>query len=352
MCSRVKTFLSEREHSVAMPDCSSRRSSAPWYAPELGPLLSVAAATLNDDGTLIAANAGFLKLLNSHEPPAVGACVAPFFIGPDFASLVGAHGGADGEVHRGLLTIGDAMGATRTLRARVWRVGGQVRVLAEYDVEELERLSGALFDLNREYADAQLELAQTNLRIRQREAEIVALSLSDPLTGVGNRRALEKALALETRRAERTGESLCAVMADLDHFKRINDTFGHDAGDKVLAAFGDLLRRQTRGTDVVARFGGEEFVVLMPHTDLVHATDTAERIREALASSRFEPLPDPVTVSIGVAELAANEPGEALLRRADRALYEAKQSGRDRVVASAIGDRHARVPGAGVLTQP
>jgi diguanylate cyclase (GGDEF)-like protein len=321
----------------------------PWYASELEPLLSVAAATLSGDGALIEANAGFLKLLNGDRPPAVGESVARFFIAPDFASLVGAHGGAEGEIHRGLVTIGDAMGRTRSLSGRVWRVGGRLRVLAEYDVDELERLSGAVFDLNREYANAQLQLAQTNLRLQQREAEIVALSLSDSLTGTGNRRALEQALALETGRAERTGERLCALMADIDHFKRVNDTYGHEAGDRVLAMFGDLLRRQTRATDVVARFGGEEFVVLMPHTDIEQATELAERIRQALAASRFEPSPGAITVSVGVAELAAGEPGEALLRRADMALYEAKQTGRNRVVASTMRDLRARASGAGSL---
>jgi len=306
-----------------------------WYSDDIQPLLSVVAATLDQDGTMIEANAGFLKLLGDEAPPALGARVSESFIQPDFAALVGAAGGAQGEIYHGLLTIGDAMGLTRCLNARVWRTDGRLRLLAEYDVDELERLSRAMFELNHEYANAQLALAQTNLRLRQREAEIVALSLSDSLTGVGNRRALEKALTLETNRAARTGESLCALMADLDHFKRINDGFGHDVGDKVLAAFGDLLRQQTRGTDIVARFGGEEFVVLMPHTDLEHATETAERIRQALRSARFEPLPDAVTVSIGVAELSENESGDALLRRADKALYEAKESGRNRVVARA-----------------
>jgi two-component system cell cycle response regulator len=122
-------------------------------------------------------------------------------------------------------------------------------------------------------------------------------------------------------------------MADLDHFKRVNDIYGHEAGDKVLAAFGELLRGCTRATDVVARFGGEEFVVLMPNTDLKHALATAERIRKVLASTRVEPLPDPITVSVGVAELAAAEQGDALLRRVDKALFTAKQSGRNRVIA-------------------
>jgi two-component system cell cycle response regulator len=119
---------------------------------------------------------------------------------------------------------------------------------------------------------------------------------------------------------------------DLDHFKRVNDTFGHEAGDKVLAAFGELLRKQTRATEIVVRAGGEEFVVLMPHTDLADGLATAERIRTAIATARIEPLPDGVTASFGVAELAGGEASDAFMRRVDKALYEAKHTGRNRVV--------------------
>jgi two-component system, cell cycle response regulator len=305
----------------------------PWFASELEPLLAVVAAAMDENGTLIEANAGFLRLIKVEGPQPIGTSVARFFIQPDFATLIRAQDSADGEIHRGLLTMGDYMGHTRSLRARVWRVDGRLRVLAEYDIEELERLNYTVLELNREYANAQLELAHANLRLQQREAEIVVLSLTDPLTGVGNRRRLEQALPLEISRAERTGGKFSALMADLDHFKRVNDIYGHEAGDKVLAAFGELLRRCTRATDVAARFGGEEFVVLMPHTDLEHALATAERIRKVLASTRVEPLPDPITVSVAVAELAAAEQGDALLRRVDKALFAAKQSGRNRVVA-------------------
>jgi two-component system, cell cycle response regulator len=208
--------------------------------------------------------------------------------------------------------------------------------LAGWDVQFLGANMPTLYDtvleLNRDYAGAQFELAQTNLKLQQREAQILAVSLTDPLTGVGNRRRLEQALAQELIRAQRTGGRLCAVMADLDHFKCVNDTYGHEAGDKVLAAFSDLLRRSTRDRHSGA-FGGEEFVVLMPATDLTHSVAIAERIREAFAACRVEPLPDPVTASFGVAELAAAEQGNALLRRADSALYAAKQSGRNRVAA-------------------
>ena len=309
------------------------RWSVPWFAAELESLLAVIAAALDENGTLIEANAGFLRLIKAEGVQPIGGPAAKFFSQPDFATLVHAHSGADAEIHRGLLTMSNDLGQYRTLRARVWRVNSQVRILAEYDIEELERLNDTVLELNREYADAQLQLAQANVKLRQREAEIVALTLTDPLTDVGNRRRLDQALTTEISRAQRTQQSLCACMADLDHFKRVNDTYGHEVGDKVLAAFGRLLRRETRATDIVTRFGGEEFVVLMPHTDLEHGLATAERIRGAFASFRIEPMSIPVTASFGVAELGPGEQGEPLIRRADKALFAAKEAGRNRVVA-------------------
>jgi diguanylate cyclase (GGDEF)-like protein len=303
-----------------------------WFSAELEPLLTVAAAALDENGTLIEANAGFLRLIKAEQGQPIGTCVAGFFSQPDFATLVHARGGADGEIYHGLLTIGDYLGRPRSLRGRVWHVDRRLRVLAEYDIEELERLNDYMLELNAEYANAQLELAQTNLKLRQRDAQIVALSLTDPLTGVGNRRQLEQGLEIEIGRAARTGGKLCVWMADFDHFKRVNDTYGHEAGDKVLKAFGDLLHRQTRSTDIVTRFGGEEFVVLMPNTNLEQALATGERIRKAFAAFLVEPLLEPVTVSAGVAELAAGEQGDALIRRVDEALFEAKRSGRNCVV--------------------
>ncbi|MBC7769896.1 MAG: GGDEF domain-containing protein [Phycisphaerales bacterium] len=305
-----------------------------WFPLELQNLRSVVAATLDHEGLVLAANAGFLNLVNVDAEHQACASVAHFFINPNFNTLGCAQWGGDGEVYCGLMTIGDPEGRTRSLRGRVWRTGGELRVLAEFDVEELERLSATVLELNAEYADAQLQLAQANLRLKQREAEIVALTLMDPLTGVGNRRKLEQSLDVETHRAKRSGGKLCALMADLDHFKRVNDTWGHECGDKVLSRFGALLREHTRPTDIVARSGGEEFIVLMPQTALDQALEIAERIRALLASVLIDPIPIPITVSVGVAELVADELGEALLRRADKALYEAKQAGRNRVVPS------------------
>ena len=305
-----------------------------WFSPELEPMLAIAAAALDEDGTLIEANAGFLRLISEPGPQQVGIRIPRLFIQPDFATLLRGQTESDGQVHRGLLTLGDRLGRIRSLTGRVWRINGRLRVLAEYDVAELEQLYDTVLALNRDYAEAQLQLAQINLKLQQREAQIIAASLTDPLTGVGNRRRLEQALAMEISHADRSGASLCAFMADLDRFKNVNDTYGHEAGDKVLAAFGDVLRRRTRATDVVARFGGEEFVVLMSATDLEVALGIAERIRTALAASHIEPLPAPITASFGVAERAPGEPGDRMLRRVDVALYEAKRLGRNRVVAA------------------
>jgi two-component system cell cycle response regulator len=303
------------------------------FSPEFEPLLAVVIAEIDDAGTLLEANAGFLRLIRPLVEAPIGANVARFFVQPDFPTLVRrVETEPDAEVYRGLLTVGDYMGKSRSLRARVWRRGGRLCLLAEFDIEELESLTDVVLELNRDYASAQLALAQANLELQQRETQILALSLTDSLTGVGNRRLLDQALAREVGRSGRMAASLGLLMADLDHFKRVNDTYGHDAGDKVLAAFGDLLRRQMRAIDVIARFGGEEFVMLLPDTDRDGATDAAERIRAELKALRVAPLAVPVTVSIGVVILAPGEQGESLLRRADKALYEAKAAGRDRVV--------------------
>ncbi len=304
----------------------------PWFGPYFEPLLAVAVATLNEDSTLVEANLGFLRLVKVEGQESIGARVNRFFAQPDFATLIRRAPAPDGEIYRGLLTMGEHVGRARSLRTRVWRVSERIHLLAEYEIEELEELYDKVLELNRDYATAQHLLAQTNLKLQQREAQIVEMSLIDPLTGVGNRRRLDQALGIEIARANRTVGRLCAFMADLDHFKRVNDIYGHEAGDSVLAAFGRLLREQMRPTDIVTRFGGEEFVVLMPDTDLENAVAAAERVRVAFAALRVKPLPDPVTASFGVAEFAAGEQGDDLLRRIDQALYAAKRSGRNRVV--------------------
>jgi diguanylate cyclase (GGDEF)-like protein len=160
----------------------------------------------------------------------------------------------------------------------------------------------------------------------------------DPLTGVGNRRALEKAFARERSRVIRAKTSLAVILLDVDHFKRINDREGHHAGDAVLTCLCALVEMHARSTDFFGRFGGEEFVLLLPGTDQSNALEIAERIRleleRNLADSVRENVEfaiEEVTASFGVAEWNGSEELSTLIRRADTALYEAKSLGRNRV---------------------
>jgi diguanylate cyclase (GGDEF)-like protein len=164
------------------------------------------------------------------------------------------------------------------------------------------------------------------------------LSMRDPLTGLYNRRYLDETISRELPRARRNGHTVGLVIVDLDHFKKLNDTHGHNAGDHVLAQVGELLRNMSRGSDIACRLGGEEFAIVMPGAGIDVARKRAEQLRAALAalSMEFEGKPlGPVTLSAGVAALQPHQHDWAqALRSADAALYAAKQAGRNRVQAS------------------
>lgn len=156
------------------------------------------------------------------------------------------------------------------------------------------------------------------------------LATTDPVTGLANRRAAEALLERLEREASRYGQPFSVALVDLDHFKDINDRYGHAAGDRVLVGAAHTLRRETRESDVVARWGGEEFLVVAPATRLSEATRLAERCRTALATTEAEGRS--TTASFGVAELVPGESIDTLVARADARLYAAKRGGRDRVV--------------------
>lgn len=161
-------------------------------------------------------------------------------------------------------------------------------------------------------------------------------ALIDPLTGLPNRAAWSERLDHEVNAWHQRGNSLSLAMLDLDHFKRINDGYGHLAGDKVLKIIGNVLRKRLRTSDFIARFGGEEFVLLMPHSSLSDALAVGEVLRAAIAACPFHFKGEPVTitVSMGVAQFLPGERSELALKRADEALYRAKAAGRNQVQAA------------------
>jgi diguanylate cyclase (GGDEF)-like protein len=172
-------------------------------------------------------------------------------------------------------------------------------------------------------------LLRQELAARSRELE--ALSSHDPLTGAVNRRALLDRLDLLVAQSRRYATPLAVAVIDIDHFKSINDSQGHPAGDEILKDFTGLLVSGTRASDIVARVGGEEFVVVMSSTPVAHAQMVAERLRRRVATQSFPAWTRGVTASIGIAEFRSEDSVENLLKRADDALYASKRQGRDRV---------------------
>jgi len=168
------------------------------------------------------------------------------------------------------------------------------------------------------------------------QTELERLASVDPMTGLLNRRAFLVALERECSRAERYRSGLSLLLFDLDRFKSVNDTYGHDVGDRVICRFAELVHSTLRDIDVSGRWGGEEFIAALPHSDLRAARQAAERIREAFARQSFEVdgfAPFAATVSIGVADFGGGRvPHGDLIKWADNALYEAKASGRNQVV--------------------
>ncbi len=175
-------------------------------------------------------------------------------------------------------------------------------------------------------------LSDSNRELRDAFERIGELVIRDELTRLHNRRFLLEALSREQARADRLSSPFSVCLIDIDHFKSINDRLGHAAGDAVLQHFATLLAQGLRAVDVYGRFGGEEFLLLLPGSGREGAEGVAERLRARTAASEF-PLASRVTVTIGVATYAGKEPVSTLLARADNALYQGKTAGRNRVVS-------------------
>jgi diguanylate cyclase (GGDEF)-like protein len=164
------------------------------------------------------------------------------------------------------------------------------------------------------------------------KAQLWDMAVTDSLTGLFVRRYFMVKLQEEIHRADRYGKPLSVVMADLDRFKKINDTYGHDAGDRALKTISQFFQKNIRDVDAIGRYGGEEFVMLIPDADKEAAFCLAERLRKELAKVKLEDLP-PITISLGIATYPSDGTDiEELIKKADAAMYEAKQKGRNKAV--------------------
>ena len=175
-----------------------------------------------------------------------------------------------------------------------------------------------------------------NLQISEARRHIEAMAIEDELTGIYNRRHILVRFTQEFERAVRSNKDLSCMMIDIDHFKKINDTYGHLAGDRVLKEAAALIVGSIRAYDIAGRYGGEEFLVILPDTNVDNARDLAERLRisvyDRLARKAGIPMKSPITISIGIASLSSGDAIiDDMIRRADNGLYEAKSGGRDRV---------------------
>lgn len=199
-------------------------------------------------------------------------------------------------------------------------------------IREVE-IGQAIYELHTHYIPV-LDLirvyAMDITKRKMAEIEIHLLATTDSLTGIANRREFTRILTDEVARAKRYGSPLSLVMYDLDFFKRVNDTFGHDAGDYVLQAVTALVKENIRNVDVMARWGGEEFMLLLPQTDMQGAKIAAEKLRLAIAGHQFDKV-GTLTTSFGVTAFVPSDDLNSFLKRVDDALYRAKEMGRNRV---------------------
>ncbi len=208
----------------------------------------------------------------------------------------------------------------------------QVRAVVTSLIDENERIQDKMTELSKSLESSREQVA----KLRSNLAEANEIGMRDPLTALGNRRYFDTNLVREINDAQNDNADMCLVLTDLDHFKKVNDRFGHPIGDMVLKLFGELLTSNIKGRDTAARYGGEEFAIIFPNTKLDDAAHITDKIRAQLEHKQWMlsgtgQRIGRITASFGVARLRRGEGPEALIKRVDAKLYEAKVSGRNRI---------------------
>lgn len=321
--------------NTGQPDIPSVPFHGAWVIPEfLIGASCVAVALLSTAGEMLHANRGFLNLAGDGETVRPGSDLRQIFIDPSFDQLLARRPAVtDGRVFDGELTLGWPGQPGICFNALMLRFADRLLLYAEHDIASLTRLNSIFMKLNDGLTELHRASQRRNRQLLRQESKIEALVVTDQLTGVANRRGLDQRIKHEIERARRVHRPLGILMADIDNFKNVNDSFGHGVGDLVLKQIAEILLGCARAIDYVARYGGEEFVMLLPESNLDNARVIAERIRLQVAAHVFDGITHPVTISIGVAQWCENinEEEAELFKRVDTALYQSKHQGRNRV---------------------
>lgn len=218
------------------------------------------------------------------------------------------------------------------INSRLQTISQQIQAHNQLEQQEREKVDRELRVLSEKLKDMEAESGELRERLDQAQHR----ATRDPLTGLANRLAFEERIDLEIARYRRTLQAFSLIVWDVDFFKAINDTYGHKSGDKALVAIAKLLSKHCRQSDFVARFGGEEFVMLLPDTDAQAALSVAEKLRAIVGNSGFVANGNrlAITISGGISQFAANDTQETIFDRADKGLYQAKQNGRNRCIVA------------------
>lgn len=278
------------------------------------------------EGRIFGCNSRFFDLFDSRNSPC-GRFLTDFVDCQGIADLLPG----DDEPFRHVRLSVSGGGMEYLFKATVIRTPYGYAAIGETPHVTDETAMVEMSSVNNDLSNITRELHRKNRELNRAKEEIERLARIDGLTGLLNRQHFMAELERAVSAARRHGRELSVVMADLDYFKHVNDTFGHQAGDTVLTHFARLLMENSRKEDILCRYGGEEFICATPDTDSESAAAFAERVRRALADSHIPEVDASITASFGVASLREQDTPHTLIKRTDGALYAAKDAGRNRV---------------------
>lgn len=287
---------------------------------------TLAIVLIDSDKKILDCNRGFVKILGLEEKPINFSLTT--FLSRDSGEI-----SLPKSVFSMINLLFKGMGNSEILmKGLIYPLNNFYLMILDQHRLTYDELIAKMSKLNDQIVDITRQLEKKNTELSEALATIKKMMNSDPLTGISNRRAFQRALKREISFAKRYELPLSFVMIDIDYFKMINDTYGHKVGDYVLKKFTMIIKNSIRQEDFFARFGGEEFILLLPNTKIDSALEVSERLRQKIEKTRFKGIKEKITASFGITELLKTDEAIDALKRADDALYEAKRNGRNRCV--------------------